>query len=50
VYCQSGWTLRVHYLSGVSYEAFRNLVVEKIALSNYRPDNKRQVLQSIVDA
>lgn len=38
------------YLPGVSYEAFRNLVVEKLALSDYRPENMRSVLQSIVDA
>jgi len=35
---------------GVGYEAFRNLVVEKLALSDYRPENMRSVLQSIVDA
>jgi len=38
------------YLPGVSYEAFRNLVVEKIALSDYRPESMRQILQTIVDA
>ncbi len=38
------------YLPGVSYEAFRNLIVEKVALSEYRPENMRQVLQTVVDA
>jgi hypothetical protein len=38
------------HIPGVSYEAFRNLVVEKIALSDYRPQNMRDVLEAIVDA
>lgn len=38
------------HLPGVSYEAFRNLVVEKMALSDFRPQNMRDVLESIVDA
>jgi ABC-type branched-subunit amino acid transport system ATPase component len=38
------------YLPGVSYEAFRNVIVEKIVLSEYRPENMREVLQTIVDA
>jgi hypothetical protein len=32
------------------YETFRNIVMDKMAISEYRPENMRSVLQAILDA
>lgn len=37
-----------NHLEGVAYEPFRNLVMEKMAASSYRPENMDEVLNAIL--
>jgi hypothetical protein len=38
------------HLNGVAYEPFRNVVLDKLALANYRPESMQQVLDRILAA
>jgi hypothetical protein len=38
------------HIPGVAYEPFRNLILDKMAQSEYKPDNITQVLQQVLNA
>lgn len=38
------------HLKGVSYEPFRNIVLDKIAMSDHRPSSMKQILDEITEA